>query len=87
MNAGDLLLSISLIESIISFNTIGSSQIFYLNLLTQAEEARHIGVVCKYLHVAQPKVGINISLSDESDGSLHQILQIFIFNVDRLRML
>ena len=28
---------------------------------------RHVGVVCKNLHVAQPEVGINISLSDESD--------------------
>ena len=32
-----------------------------------AEEARHTGVVCKNWHVAQPEVGINISLSDESD--------------------
>jgi len=28
---------------------------------------RRIGVVCKNLHVAQPEVSINISLSDESD--------------------
>ena len=32
-----------------------------------AEEERRVGVVCKNLHVAQPEVGINISLSDESD--------------------
>jgi hypothetical protein len=32
-----------------------------------AEEARHTGVVCKNWHVAQPEVGISISLSDESD--------------------
>ena len=32
-----------------------------------AEEARHIGVVCKNLQVAQPEVDINISLSDEGD--------------------
>ena len=32
-----------------------------------AEEAWHVGVVCKNLHVAQPEVGINIMLSDESD--------------------
>jgi hypothetical protein len=31
------------------------------------EKARHVGVVCKKLHVAQPEVGINISLSDEGD--------------------
>ena len=41
------------------------------NLLTihhiAAEEARHVGVVCKILLVAQPEVGINISLSDEGD--------------------
>jgi hypothetical protein len=29
--------------------------------------SRHIGVVCKNLLVAQPEVGINISLSDEGD--------------------
>jgi hypothetical protein len=33
----------------------------------KAEEARHAGVVCKKLHVAQPEVGINISLSDEGE--------------------
>jgi hypothetical protein len=32
-----------------------------------SEEARHVDVVCKNLHVAQPEVGINISLSDEGD--------------------
>ena len=32
-----------------------------------SEEARHVGVVCTYLHVAQPEVCINISLSDEDD--------------------
>jgi len=31
------------------------------------EEARHVGVVCKNVHVAQPEVGINISLYDEGD--------------------
>jgi hypothetical protein len=36
-------------------------------LCYQAEEERHVGVVCKKLHVAQPEVGINISLSDEGD--------------------
>jgi hypothetical protein len=38
-----------------------------LTLPLVAEEARRVGVVCKNLHVAQPEVGINISLSDESD--------------------
>jgi hypothetical protein len=37
----------------------------YLCILS--EEARHVGVVCNNLHVAQPEVGINISLSDEGD--------------------
>ena len=32
-----------------------------------SEEARHVGVVCKQLHVAQPEFGINISLSVQSD--------------------
>jgi hypothetical protein len=36
-------------------------------LWCRSEEARRVGVVCKHLHVAQPEVGINISLSDESD--------------------
>ena len=31
------------------------------------EEERRVGVVCKNLHVGQPEVDINISLSDESD--------------------
>ena len=31
------------------------------------EQVRRIGVVCKNVHVVQPEVGINISLSDESD--------------------
>jgi hypothetical protein len=31
------------------------------------EEERSVGVVCKNLHVGQPEVDINISLSDESD--------------------
>ena len=35
--------------------------------LLEPEQARHVGVVCKKLHVAQPEVGINISLSDEGD--------------------
>ena len=30
-------------------------------------DTRHVGVVCKIVHVAQPEVGINISLSDEGD--------------------
>ena len=32
-----------------------------------AEEARHVSVVCKNLRVAQPEIGISKSLSDESD--------------------
>ena len=32
-----------------------------------AEEARHVGVVCKNSNVAQPEVCFNISLSDEGD--------------------
>ena len=34
-------------------------------LQSYPEEARHVGVVCKNLRVAQPEVGISISLSDE----------------------
>ena len=33
----------------------------------KTEEARHVGVVWKKLHVSQPEAGINISLSDEGD--------------------
>jgi hypothetical protein len=33
-----------------------------------AEEAWHVDVMCKNLHVVQPEVGINISLSDENDN-------------------
>ena len=32
-----------------------------------SEEVRRVGVVWKKLHVVQPEVSINISLSDESD--------------------
>ena len=39
-----------------------------------SEEARRVGVVCKILHVTQPEVGINISLSDETD-----IIEISVF--------
>ena len=35
--------------------------------MSKPEEARHFGVVCRNLHVAQPEVGINISFSDEDD--------------------
>ena len=41
--------------------------IFESILQNRPEEARHVGVVCNNLRVAQPEVGINISLSDEGD--------------------
>jgi hypothetical protein len=37
------------------------------HICRMTEEARRVGVVCKNLHVTQPEVGINISLSDKSD--------------------
>jgi hypothetical protein len=41
--------------------------LYFIIYTSKPEEARHIGVVCKNLQVAQPEVGINISLSDEGD--------------------
>jgi hypothetical protein len=38
---------------------------------------RHIGVVCKIVHVAQPEVGINISFFDE--GDIMSLSKEFVF--------
>jgi hypothetical protein len=43
----------------------GDKMSLWINNSPRAEEVRHVRVVCKYLHVAQPEVGINISLSDQ----------------------
>ena len=34
-----------------------------MNEQIKIEEGRRVGVVCKYLHFAQPEVSINVSLS------------------------
>jgi hypothetical protein len=63
-----------------SFNKYHNLSIIDLVFSTTSEEARHVGVVCKKLHVSQPEAQ-QLYIINKTDKTLITCLLIFLFSI------